>query len=124
MSNGKPPHPDQTIVWAVVILAVSGVVGIIGLEAVASESSDTLLMVIVGFLAPTIAALLNRQTTQQVKAATDNANTKLDKIDHSLNGEFDGRIERIVERVIMRVNARREDSDDARATSSQQIDGT
>lgn len=77
-----------TSIWAVVILGVVGVVGIVALELAAPASSEKLQIILVGFLAPTVAALLNGQ--------------KLDKIDGRLNGELDGRIEAAVNRAMER----------------------
>lgn len=76
---------SKTHVWAVVALAAMGVAGIVALEAFASGDSEPLLLVLVGFLAPTVAALLNT-------AKQGEANAKLDRIDGRLNGELDARI--------------------------------
>lgn len=87
-------------IYAVVVLAVAGVVGIVGLAAVSPNENDALLMVIVGFLAPTIASILNKQTTQEVKESTSQANAKLDRLDSRLNGELDARLEDTVVRAL------------------------
>jgi hypothetical protein len=80
-------------IWSVTILGVVGVAGIIGLEVAAPNDSEKLLVILVGFLAPTVAALLNGQ--KQVEA-----NAKLDRIDGRLNGELDRRIEAAIERAL------------------------
>lgn len=82
---------SRTHVWAVVALAAMGVAGIVALEAFASGDSEPLLLVLVGFLAPTVAALLNQ--------------AKLEKIDGRLNGALDTRIEEAVEKALGKYHA-------------------
>ena len=76
---------SNAVIYSVVALAIVGVGGIVGLAAVAPDGNETLLMVIVGFQAPTIAALLGTAKAQENSA-------KLDRIDGRLNGELDSRI--------------------------------
>lgn len=79
--------------WAVSILGVVGIVGIVLLPVVAPEDSEKLLVILVGFLTTATVGLLNGQKQ-------DEANRKLDQIDGRLNGELDRRIEAAIERAL------------------------
>lgn len=85
-------------VWATVALAVAGVAGIVALEALSDGDSQPLMLVLIGFLAPTVAALLNTQKQGE-------ANAKLDRIDGRLNGELDSRIEKAVQAALREYHA-------------------
>ena len=93
---------SNATVWATVALASMGVIGIVALEAFADGDSQPLLLVLVGFLAPTVAALLNTQKQGE-------ANAKLDRIDGRLNGELDGRIEKAVAAALERYHAAKQE---------------
>jgi len=74
----------QTI-WAVAVMVVAGVAGIVALAAVGDDQSATLLPLLIGFLAPTITGLV------AADKASQNSST-LQRIDGRLNGELDARI--------------------------------
>lgn len=73
------------LVWAVTTIVVASIAGIVALAAVGDKDATTLLPLLIGFLAPTVTALIN--THKQ-----DVANAKLERIDGRLNGELDKRI--------------------------------
>ena len=95
-------------IWATVVLAVAGVAGIVALEALSDGDSQPLMLVLIGFLAPTVAALVNTQKTSE-------ANATLQKIDGRLNGELDARIAAAVQVALREYHAAK-DSDCAGGT--------
>ncbi len=72
-------------IWAVAVMVVAGVAGIVALAAVGDDQSATLLPLLIGFLAPTITGLIAMEKTEK-------ATQTLTRIDGRLNGELDQRI--------------------------------
>ena len=72
-------------IWAVAVMVVAGVAGIVALAAVGDQQAATLLPLLIGFLAPTITGLMAAE-----KAGANE--TTLRRIDGRLNGELDTRI--------------------------------
>jgi len=90
-------------VWAVAVMVVAGVAGIVALAAVGDSQAATLLPLLIGFLAPTVTGLI------AADRASENSST-LKKIDGRLNGELDGRISEAVTRALREYHgATRED---------------
>ena len=85
-------------VWAVTTIVVASIAGIVGLAAVGDKDAATLLPLLIGFLAPTVTALINTQKAGE-------ANAKLDRIDGRLNGELDARIEKAVQAALREYHA-------------------
>lgn len=75
---------SQTI-WAVTVIVVASIAGIVALAAVGDKDAATLLPLMIGFLAPTLTALIAAQKAQENSAT-------LTRIDGRLNGELDTRI--------------------------------
>lgn len=76
-------------IWAVAFIAVAGIAGIVGLAAVGDKDAATLLPLLIGFLAPTIASLVAANKAQENASALKTIGTQL-------NGELDARIEAAV----------------------------
>jgi len=76
-------------VWAATILTVAGIVGIVALDLFADRAGEGNLPLLIGFLAPTIAAMLAASKASENTAA-------LKTINGRLNGELDKRIEEAV----------------------------
>ena len=72
-------------IWAVTVIVVASIAGIVALAAVGDKDAATLLPLMIGFLAPTLTALIAAN-----KAAENSAT--LTRIDGRLNGELDKRI--------------------------------
>lgn len=83
----------QGNIWAIAVMVVAGVAGVVALAAVGDREAATLLPLLIGFLAPTITGIVGMN-----KADANSA--KLDKLDGRLNGELDARIEAAVERAL------------------------
>lgn len=84
--------------WAVAVVIVAGIGGVVGLAAVGDSQADILLPLLIGFLAPTVASLVGVMKQ-------DDASRRLDKIDGRLNGDLDQRIEAAVERALAKWTA-------------------
>lgn len=81
------------LVGAIAVISVTGVVGMVGLELAGSGDTEKLLIILVGFLAPTIASL--------VSAIKSDATEKgLKSVNSQLNGSLDRRMEEAVARVM------------------------
>lgn len=76
-------------IWAVATIVVAGIAGIVGLAAVGDKDATTLLPLLIGFLAPTIASMVAANKAQENSAA-------LKTIEGQLNGALDARIEAAV----------------------------
>jgi len=76
-------------IWAVTTIVIASIAGIVALAAVGDKDASTLLPLLIGFLAPTIAAMVAANKSEQTAAG-------LTKIDHRLNGDLDKRIEAAV----------------------------
>lgn len=76
-------------IWAVTTIVVASIAGVVALAAVGDKDAATLLPLLIGFLAPTIASLV------AASKAGENS-TALRSIGQQLNGELDGRIEAAV----------------------------
>lgn len=88
------------LVGAIAIISVTGVLGMVGLEIAGSGDTEKLLIILVGFLAPTIASL--------VSAIKSDATEKgLKSVNSQLNGSLDRRMEEAVERVMAKQSATR-----------------
>lgn len=85
-------------IWAVAVMVVAGVAGIVALAAVGDSQAATLLPLLIGFLAPTVTGLIS------VDKATSNETT-LRRIDGRLNGELDGRISQAVKAALREYHA-------------------
>lgn len=80
-------------IWAVTVIVVASIAGIVGLAAVGDKDAQVLLPLLIGFLAPTVTAL--------VAASKASENTQvLQRIDGRLNGELDARIEAAVAKAL------------------------
>lgn len=79
--------------WPVAVMVIAAVAGVVGVVAVGDDQSSVLLPILVGFLAPTIASVVNLNRT-------DETNKRLTNIDGRLNGDLDQRIEAAVERAL------------------------
>lgn len=82
-------------IWAVSFIVIAGIAGIVALAAIGDKEAAALLPLLIGFLAPTVTSLISAQRAGE-------SNVKLDRIDHRLNGELDGRLEAAIERVLSR----------------------
>lgn len=93
------------LVGAIAVISVTGVVGMVGLELAGSGDTEKLLIILVGFLAPTVASL--------VSAIKSDATEKgLKSVNNQLNGGLDTRMEAAMERVLAKreaESAKRED---------------
>ena len=77
-------------IWAVTLIVVASIAGIVALAAIGDKDAATLLPLLIGFLAPTVTALVAAQKAGE--------NTQvLQKIDGRLNGELDRRISAAVQ---------------------------
>lgn len=93
------------MIWAVAVMVVAGVAGIVALAAVGDDQSATLLPLLIGFLAPTITSLIAADKASANQAA-------LTRIDGRLNGELDARISAAVKAALTDYHAAtREDCD-------------
>lgn len=91
-------NTSVSLVWAITILGVAGVMGMIGIEATSSGDTEKLLIILVGFLAPTVASL--------VSAIKSDATEKgLKSVNNQLNGGLDTRMEAAMERVLAKREA-------------------
>lgn len=90
-------------IWAVAVIVVASIAGIVGLAAVGDKDAQVLLPLLIGFLAPTVTALVAAQK------ASDNSHV-LQRIDGRLNGELDQRIGDAVQKALREYHtATRED---------------
>ena len=89
-------------VWAATVIVVAGVIGIVALEVFATKSGEGNLPLLIGFLAPTVAALLAASKASENTAA-------LSRIDGRLNGELDKRIEEAVWKALHTYHAATQD---------------
>jgi hypothetical protein len=85
-------------IWAVTTIVVASIAGIVALAAVGDKDAATLLPLLIGFLAPTIASLVAANKASENSAA-------LTRIDGRLNGELDTRIEQAVGAALTRYHA-------------------
>ena len=85
-------------VWAATVIVVAGVVGIVALDLFAEKPGEGNLPLLIGFLAPTIAALLAATKANENTAA-------LKSIDGRLNGDLDKRIEEAVWKALHQYHA-------------------
>lgn len=90
-------HGAQHI-WAVTLIVVASIAGIVALAAVGDKDAATLLPLMIGFLAPTITALVAAQK------AGENSHV-LQRIDGRLNGELDKRIGDAVQKALREYHA-------------------
>jgi len=80
-------------IWAVTVIVVASIAGIVALAAVGDKDATVLLPLLIGFLAPTVTALVAAQKAGE--------NTQvLQRIDGRLNGELDTRIEHAVAKAL------------------------
>jgi len=85
-------------IWAVAVIVVASIAGIVALAAVGDKDAATLLPLLIGFLAPTVTALVAAQKAGE--------NTQvLQKIDGRLNGQLDTRIEEAVWKALHQYHA-------------------
>lgn len=89
-------------VWAVTIMVLAGVAGIVAMDLWASDAGEGNLPLLIGFLAPTIAGLLAASKASENTAA-------LKSIDGRLNGELDQRIEEAVWKALHTYHAATQD---------------
>jgi TctA family transporter len=90
-------------IWAVAVMVVAGVAGIVALAAVGDSEAATLLPLLIGFLAPTVTGLIAAD-----KASANE--TTLKRVEGRLNGELDRRISEAVTRALTEYHgATRED---------------
>ena len=85
-------------IWAIAVMVVAGVAGIVALAAVGDSQAATLLPLLIGFLAPTVTGIIAAD-----KAAQNG--TTLERIDGRLNGELDGRIASAVKAALTEYHA-------------------
>ena len=95
-------------IWAVTVIVVASIAGIVGLAAVGDKDAATLLPLLIGFLAPTITALVAASKAQE------NTNV-LQRIDGRLNGELDQRIAEAVKAALHQYHAATQDDCDGAA---------
>jgi len=85
-------------IWAVTVIVVASIAGIVALAAVGDKDATVLLPLLIGFLAPTVTALVAAQKAGE--------NTQvLNRIDGRLNGELDGRIGDAVQKALREYHA-------------------
>lgn len=84
---------NSATVWAVTVMVLAGVAGIVAIDLWAADSGEGNLPLLIGFLAPTIAGLLAATKASENSAA-------LKSIDGRLNGELDRRIEDAVAKAL------------------------
>lgn len=70
--------PTQLEIMAVIILSVSGVAGVVLLFALQVENAIALSAIILGFLAPTIVALLSLRQAKQNSASVERIRVSID----------------------------------------------
>ena len=80
-------------IWAVTVIVVASIAGVVALAAVGDKDAATLLPLLIGFLAPTIASLVAANKAGESAAV-------LSRIDGRLNGELDKRIEDAVAKAL------------------------
>lgn len=89
-------------IWAVTIIIVASITGIVALAAVSNGDEEKLLPLLIGLIAPTIASLIAAE-----KADANNAT--LSRIDGRLNGELDNRIATAVTQALHEYHAARKE---------------
>jgi hypothetical protein len=72
-------------IWAITVMVIAGVAGIVALTAVGDDEATILLPLLIGFLAPTVTGLIAADKAGQ-------NSTQLKEINGRLNGELDRRI--------------------------------
>lgn len=87
-----------SVIWAVTVIVVASIVGIVSLAHIGDKDAQTLLPLLIGFLAPTIASLVAASKSEETKAG-------LTRIDSRLNGELDKRIQVAVKEALTTYHA-------------------
>lgn len=85
---------NNATIWAVAIIAVAGVMGLVGLSLTGDDNqAQPMMVVLVGFLGSTVAALVAASKADTAVSGVQQLNTRM-------NGEMDQRMEEAALRVM------------------------
>lgn len=91
--------------WATTVVIVAAIAGIVSLVAVSDAQAEKLLPYLIGFIGPTVAAIIAANKSQEAVETTKASAATLTRIDGRLNGELDSRIAEAVKSALREYHA-------------------